>query len=172
MSRWNAVLWLAMLMAATTVTVHAQGHSPEPGYQDDRSTPEAVIGSFYDAINKREYARAYSYWELGAASRELAPFDEFQHGYADTTSVDVTLGDVRTGVGAGQLYFTVPVTLQSTHSDGSMQTFVGCYTLHLGRPQLQAVPPFLPLSIQRASIQEVDPAADTDALMLQSCLPV
>ena len=156
-------------MAATTSGARAQGHSPESGYQDDRSTAEAVIGSFYDAINRREYARAYSYWEPGAASRELPPYDEFQQGYADTMSVDVTLGNVGTGVGAGQVYFTVPVTLQSTHSDGSMQTFVGCYTLHIGRPQLQAVPPFHPLSIQNASIQEVNPSADTDALMAQSC---
>ena len=72
--------------------VLAQDQPPEPGYLDDRSTPEAVISSYFDAVNKREYARAYSYWESGAAERELPPFDEFVAGYADTTSVEVTLG--------------------------------------------------------------------------------
>jgi len=142
---------------------------PEPGYQDDRSTPESVIGSYYDAVNRREYARAFSYWEPLAAANELPPFDQFALGYEDTASVDLTLGDVGTGVGAGQLYFTVPVTLMATLTDESSQTFVGCYTLHLARPQLQAVPPFHALAIQHASIQQVDDSADTAGLMAQSC---
>jgi hypothetical protein len=128
-----------------------------------------VLSSFYDAVNRREYARAFSYWEPEAAARELPPFDQFMLGYADTMSVDLTIGDVGTGVGAGQLYFTVPVALVSTLTDGSQQTFIGCYTLHLSRPQLQAVPPFRPLAIERASIQQVDNDADTAGLMAQSC---
>lgn len=162
-----------MVLALASVTgTAAQGHSPEPGYLDDRSTAESVVDSFYDAVNRREYSRAYSYWETGAAQRELPRFDDFAAGYADTASVDVTQGDVGTGVGAGQLYFTVPVTLVSTLSDGSTQTYVGCYTLHIGRPQIQAVPPFNPLAIQNASIEQVDNDADTATLMAQACPPV
>ncbi|MGH6859926.1 MAG: hypothetical protein ACRECY_06700, partial [Phyllobacterium sp.] len=33
-----------------------------PEYLDDRSTPETVIKSYYNAINRQEYARAYSYY--------------------------------------------------------------------------------------------------------------
>ena len=166
----KAVLLIAVLLLVTQVqTVAAQGRTPEPGYLDDRSTPEAVINSYYDAVNRREYARAYSYWEPAAAQRELAPFDDFASGYADTTSVDATLGQGGSGVGAGQLYFTVPVTLVASMADGSVQTYVGCYTLHLGRPQLQAVPPFHPLAIQRASIEAVDNDAATGDLIAQAC---
>jgi hypothetical protein len=160
-----AVLFLAC--AATEAA--AQGHHPEPGYLDDRSTPEAVISSYFDAVNRREYSRAYSYWEPASAATELPPFDDFVAGYADTASVVVSQGQGGSGVGAGQLYFTVPVTLVATTSDGSVQTFVGCYTLHLGRPQLQAVPPFQPLGIQRAATNQVDNDADTDMLMAQAC---
>jgi hypothetical protein len=169
MARWVAGVGLLLCLAATPMRASAQGHAPEPGYQDDRSTPEAVISSYYDAVNRREYARAFSYWEPSAADRELPPFQDFQQGYADTAFVDATLGDVGSGVGAGQLYFTVPVALVATMADGSTQTFVGCYTLHLARPQLQAVPPFHPLAIQRATIDQVDNDADTAGLMLQSC---
>ncbi|HYY88899.1 MAG TPA: hypothetical protein VFA49_08885 [Chloroflexota bacterium] len=128
-----------------------------------------MISSFYDAVNRREYSRAYSYREPAAAASALPRFDDFAAGYTDTQSVDLTIGDVGMGVGAGQIYFSVPVTLVATQTDGSLQTFVGCYTLHIGRPQIQAVPPFGPLAIQRASIEQVDDDADTAALMAQSC---
>jgi hypothetical protein len=167
----RAFLVAVLLWAMGLADAAAQGQAPEPGYLDDRSTPEAVISSYYDAVNRHEYARAYSYWEPAAAERELAPFDEFVSGYADTASVELTLGEGGSGVGAGQLYFTVPVTLVATMTDGSLQTFVGCYTLHLARPQLQAIPPFRPLSIQRADIAAVDDG-DLAGLMAQACPPV
>jgi hypothetical protein len=169
--RWISAVGLFVCSVVTSTTAHAQGHAPEPGYLDDRSTAESVINSYYDAVNRREYSRAYSYWEPAAAAHELPPFDEFAAGYAGTQNVDLTIGDVGTGVGAGQIYFTVPVTLVATQSDGSLQTFVGCYTLHIGRPQIQAVPPFGPLAIQRASVQQVDNDADAVTLMTQSCPP-
>jgi hypothetical protein len=155
-------VWAAALLLG-------QGTSPEPGYVDDRSTPEAVISSYYDAVNRHEYARAYSYWEPASAATQLAPFDQFAAGYADTASVQLVTGDVGTGVGAGQLYFSVPVTLVAMLHDGSSQTFVGCYMLHISRPELQAVPPFHPLGIQRAAIQQVDDGADTATLMASAC---
>jgi len=171
MRLWIVILGVAVF-ALGPARVSAQDHSPEPGYQDERSTPEAVIGSFYDAVNRREYARAYSYWEPSAAESELPAFDDFAQGYADTSSVDVTMGDVGSGVGAGQLYFSVPVILVATHVDASVQTYVGCYTLPLARPQIQAVPPFRPLAIERANMMQVDNDADTQTLMGQACAAV
>jgi MftR C-terminal domain len=103
MVEWISIFWLLLSLAATSTNVMAQGHAPEPGYQDDRSTAEAVIGSYHDAVNRRENTRAYSYWEPAAAAAELPPFDQFVLGYGDTASVDLTLGDVGGGVGAGQL---------------------------------------------------------------------
>jgi len=146
----------ALLAVAGVAPGAAQEVRPEPGYLDDRSTPEAGIRSYYDAVNNREYARAYSYWEPTAAQRELAPFEDFAQGFADTASMEVTLGAVATDVGAGQLYFTVPISLVASLSDGSSQMFAGCFTLHLARPQLQAVPPFRPMAIQHANIIAVD----------------
>src|SRR5579871_784251 len=96
MRRLSLLVYAAVLLAASAPSAAAQDHQPEPGYLDDRSTPEAVINSYYDAVNKREYARAYTYWEPDAAARELLPFDDWAQGYADTTSVDLTIGDVGT----------------------------------------------------------------------------
>lgn len=143
--------------------------SPESGYLDDRSTATAVIESYYDAINKKEYARAYSYWEPNTPSSQLAPFDQFQQGYGKTASVQLTTGTVGGDVGAGQLYYSVPVVLRTKLTDGSAQTFAGCYILHLGRPEIQTAPPFHPMGIQSAKVQQQDNAAGTSNLLSQAC---
>jgi hypothetical protein len=145
----------------------AGGAQALPDYQDDRSTAQSVMQSYVNAVNRQEYLRAYSYWEPG--SPELPGFDAFAQGYATTASVSISEGDARMDVGAGQLYWRLPVTLVATMTDGSTQTFVGCYQLHLSRPQLQAVPPFKPMGIQRASVSQVDNDADTAALMQTAC---
>jgi len=164
---WSTLVATLLTLAFGLAPVAAEDHPPEPGYLDDRSTPEAVVGSYFDAVNKREYARAYSYWEPAAAQRELPAFDEFVEGYGDTTAVELTLGVVSSDVGAGQLYFLVPVSLIASLSDGSTQTFAGCYTLHLARPQLQAVPPFRPMSIQHANIVQAGDEAEPSAAYCQ-----
>ena len=89
----RVLLVATTLLAVTARIAAAQEHAPEPGYEDDRSTPEATIRSLYDI-------------------------------------------------------------------------------LHLARPQIQAVPPFHPMGIQRASVFEVADDADTATLMQQACGPL
>ncbi len=139
------------------------------GYLDDRSTAEEVIRSYYNAINAKEYARAYSYWEANVDSSQLPPFDQFQQGYSTTENVDLTFGPVGEGVGAGQIYYTVPVELDATSSTNAKQTFIGCYTLHLGRPAIQTAPPFHPLAIQSAKIDQVASIASLQSMLNTAC---
>jgi hypothetical protein len=140
-------------------------------YLDNRSDGAEVIRSFYNAINSRQYARAYAYWEPNTPSSQLAPFDQFQQGYAQTKSVALTIGQVQTDAGAGQRYWSVPTTIVATMNDGSTQTFVGCYDLHLASPDIQTQPPFQPLGIQKANVSEVDNNADTTSLMAKAGQP-
>ncbi len=153
-------------------TVPASSATPGTGvmpadYLDDRSSATEVVHSFYNAINMQQYARAYSYWEPG--SPNVPPFDQFQQGYATTTHVDVTFGTVGSGVAAGNLYFMVPVELNSTTSDKGSQTFVGCYTLHLGQPANQTVPPYHPMAIQKGDIVQADSGANVTDLLAKAC---
>ncbi|MGA7672010.1 MAG: hypothetical protein WBW04_16395, partial [Nitrolancea sp.] len=158
-----------------TATSTTGGGNPQgtPGgqsdYLDDRSTAEAVIRSYYNAINAKEYARAYSYWEANVDSSQLPPFDQFQQGYSTTESVDLTFGPVGEGVGAGQIYYTVPVQLDATSTDNGKQTFIGCYTVHLGRPEIQTNPPFHPLAIQSAKIDQVASIASVQSMLDSAC---
>ncbi len=140
-------------------------------YLDDRSDGAEVVRSYYNAINRSEYVRAYSYWESNLPASTLAPFPQFKDGYANTRSVKLTIGTVTTDAGAGQRYASVPVTLVASMADGSSQTFVGCYVTHLASPDIQANPPFHPMSISRATVKQVDASDDTNAMMATICQP-
>jgi hypothetical protein len=135
-------------------------------YIDDRSDPEALIRSLFNAINRHEYLRAYSYWKDDA---DVGSFADFEAGYAETATVALETGEVAGDAGAGQFNYLVPVTLNVTTTGGEAQTFVGCYHLHLSNPGVQAEPPFIPLGIRAADVQEVAAGADPAALMAAAC---
>ena len=134
-------------------------------YLDDRSNANALIRSYYDAISRQQYLRAYSYWET---SDSLPSFDTFAQGFAGTTDVQVELGTVGGSAGAGQLYWSVPAAVFSTTTAGA-QSFVGCYTAHLARPELQAAPPFKPMGIQAGQLSAVATPAAARAALSTAC---
>lgn len=127
-----------------------------------------MLESLYNAINNRQYARAYSYWE---DSDSLPPFDEFAQGYADTAHVDLTTGAAQPSAAAGNLYYEVPVILHVTQIGAGPQIFAGCYTLHLAQPALQTAPPYHPMAISRGDLQQVQTDADATAIFDKGCQP-
>ena len=138
-------------------------------YLDDLSTPVEVLRSYFNAINRREYVRAYSYWKPSAAAVQLQPYDQFAKGYQDTQSVQLIAGQVISDVGAGQIYYAVPVTLAALTTAGTAQSFVGCYRLHLAQPGNYGASSFEPLTIVSASIRKVSPGTETAGLMSLAC---
>src|SRR2546423_9133624 len=139
--------------------------APTSSYLDDRSNAAALVQSYYNAIGQKQYLRAYSYWETTDA---LPPFATFQQGFADTTDVQVELGSVGGSAGAGQLYWSVPAAVFSTTTAGA-KSFVGCYTVHLARPELQAAPPFIPMSIQTGQLSSIATAAAARSTLATAC---
>jgi len=138
-------------------------------YIDDRSGPAEVMQSFYNAINRKEYVRAYSYWEESAAVAFLPPYPQFEQGYSTTVSAQLTTGEVSSDAGAGQLYYYVPAALVAIQTDATARTFVGCYTLQLGQPSFQGAPPFQPLAIVAADVREVANDADLETELGTAC---
>ncbi len=138
-------------------------------YLDDRSDPVEVLSSLFNAVNRKEYARAYYYWENAGSSKNVPSFDQFQKGYATTDSVQLTTGPVSSDAGAGQIYYRVPAVLIAKLTSGATQTFSACYTLHLSRPEIQATPPFQPLAVQSATAKQVNNGSDATALLKQAC---
>jgi hypothetical protein len=148
----------ALLLASSLAPALAQRDEEQPAtggeayqipYVDDRSTPVAVITSYYNAIGRHEYARAYSYYGKEAAP---ANYGRWERGYADTVAVDVRFGEVSQEGAAGSVYYRVPVKLDVETTDGQRRYFSGCYVLRLANPATQSVP-FVPMHIEAASLR-------------------
>ncbi len=152
---------------ATAVVATDSPVEPQPAYLDNRSTPENLMQSLVNAINRKEYLRAYSYWRDPAAF--LGTFEDFEAGYADTASVELATGEVTADAGAGQWYYSIPVVLTAQMTDGTIQVYSGCYDLHLSNPAIQATPPFVPLGIRSAVVEPVAADADPTEFLARAC---
>lgn len=139
-------------------------------YLDERSEPILVLRSFYNALNRHEYLRAYSYWKDPAYS--IGSFADFETQYQNINTAELITGETTADAGAGQRYYQVPVVVRLTQNGGSIQTYQGCYTLHLSLPGIQASPPFRPLGIHESSLTAADNTTPLiDILSTVNCSP-
>ena len=120
----------------------------EPAYLDDRSTAASLVRSFYNAINRHEFARAYTYFGDSGAPQ---PYSPFAAGYADTASVTVVTGTASSDDAAGSTYYTLPVAIDAVSTSGTHRQFAGCYTTRLIQPANQD-PPVTPMFIYQARL--------------------
>lgn len=136
----------ALFAIAMTAAISPAG-AAEP-YLDDRSTPEALIKSLYNAVSRGEYARAWSYF----GKKPVQSFEAYAEGYADTASVRVIVGIASEHDAGDTIHYYVPVAIEASTGDGSnYQVYGGCYELTLANPQLQGED-FTPLQIAGASL--------------------
>ena len=145
---------------------------PENPYYDDRSTAAAVVESLYNAINRSEYLRAWSYFEHDSTLDQEAltqDFEAFTEGYRNTDNVQLLVGPEITEGAAGTVYYSIPVAIEATNRDGVSETFAGCYTLKLAQPVLQAIPPFQPLAIVEGELEPSEGALET--ILPSQCMP-
>jgi hypothetical protein len=92
-------------------------------------TPASVVRDYYDAIQARDYDRAFALWGNGGTASGKTR-TEFAAGFAQTQSVRVTIGDsTRVEGAAGSQYATLPVTVDAVLRSGEDQHFEGTYTL-------------------------------------------
>ncbi|APG82959.1 hypothetical protein SAMCCGM7_Ch0163 [Sinorhizobium americanum CCGM7] len=139
----------AAALAALSAEVRAQDSVP---YVDDRSDGATLVRSLYNAINRKEYARAYGYF---GDSKPVGEFKAFADGYAKTESVEIRIGEVTTEGAAGSIYSAVPVAIKSVEQQGKIRFFSGCYVARIIDPSLQ-VPPFTPYQIETARLEEAE----------------
>ncbi len=138
----------AFTTAAILAALQAPALAQDEPYLDDRSSPETLLQSLYNAVNRKEYARAYDYF----ATPPAASLDAYQEGYADTDHVALVTGTASSEGAAGSIVYSLPVAIRARASDGGERVFAGCYTLRLSNPQIQGTP-YAPLHIEKAEMK-------------------
>lgn len=120
------------------------GSEPEqPAYLDDRSTPEQLVLSYFNAIDRGEHARAYGYF-----GREFTgSFDSWRAQFKDVTRTAVSFGQMTQEGAAGAIYYQLPVAVDLQKAGGEYHLERGCIALRLAYPAQQERPPFEPLHI-------------------------
>lgn len=148
----RAFFTAAALMAAASA---AFAHEP---YLDDRSTATSVVRSYYNAINSREYSRAWSYRMRVAPDTDwraqYAAYEKFRDGFGNTRShISVRTGTEIEDVAVGTLRYGVPVAIDVVSEDGRHEQFAGCFYLRLSSPVAQDGIPYQPLHIERTAMR-------------------
>ncbi|MFT6489479.1 MAG: hypothetical protein ACJAXQ_000248 [Parvibaculaceae bacterium] len=149
--RKSGVGFVAALVGSLALSPVGAWAEPTPTYLDNRSTPQSLVASYYNAINQKQYVRAYSYFSHGAAP---TGFKAWATGYETTQHVSIKMGDTYPDPGAGQIYWALPVALSVVSTDGPPAVYAGCYHLHLTSVSMQIEPPFVPMSIQSATLKK------------------
>lgn len=138
--------------------------SANPDYEN-RDSPVALLASYFNAVNRKEYARAYRYW--GTPPGNLA---EFARGYADTESVQLIVEPPTVIEGAaGSLYVEIPAVIVAQHRDSRQQTFAGCYTLRKSNLHPPDIPKEDVWHIYQASVKPVANNAAIPQLLIHAC---
>lgn len=131
--------------------------------------------SLYNAINRSEYLRAWSYYDGNAYAHEddadaAADYESFKAGYEETEFVTVLTGTVTEEGAAGSTYFYVPVAIDARNHDGTQAQFAGCFTLRLAQPTNQDAPPYHPMHIVEGTLQPANSTA-LDSILPADCTP-
>jgi len=143
------LLFIAGAVLLTAPGVRAQ--TGEPSYLDDRSSPETLVQSLYNAINRREYARAFSYFGTPPAK----DLESYAAGFEDTESVDVVTGTASEEGAAGSIYYSLPVAILARKAGGAEKVFAGCYRFRFVQPSVQTTP-YMPLQIEGGTLEPSD----------------
>lgn len=129
-----------------------EARAAEPAYYDDRSDAADLVRSLYNAVNRKEYARA---WDYFGEAKPAKTFQDFVKGYATTARVDLETGPVSSDGAAGSIFYNVPVAIRAVAADGTEKVFAGCYTARQVNAAIQE-PPFTPIQLEKGTLEPAD----------------
>ncbi|MFN4271522.1 MAG: DUF1176 domain-containing protein [Aliihoeflea sp.] len=118
-------------------------------FRDDRSSPQALVQSLYNAIERGEYERALSYF----AERPVETAEEFAATFEDMDRISVVTGLSRQeGEGAERVH-EVPLAVEIQGENWESRVLAGCYTV---RAQFSADGSFQPYLIAGGALEATD----------------
>ena len=132
---------------------------PDDDPRDDRNDPVATLAAYFNAINARDFRRAYRFWETPPSA-----FEQFERGFADTARVRLLVEPpARTEGAAGSTYASVPTIIVTTTRSGNERLFAGCYVLRRSNVRDNR------WQISRADVSQFPPGARVSRLVSQGC---
>jgi heat shock protein HslJ len=132
---------------------------PEGPPSDDRTDAIGTLAAYFNAINARNYRRAYRFWESPPSS-----YDQFARGFADTDRVRLLVEpQVRAEGAAGSLYSEINTIIVSTTRGGNERVFAGCYVLRRSNVQDRG------WLIYRADVSQFPSSARISRMLSQRC---
>jgi hypothetical protein len=147
---------MAMLLASSAIVLanpNIEYMNNTSRYMDNRSSPELLVSSLYNAINLRQYSRAYSYLR-----HPTVDLNEYINGFMNTANDELLIGEVDViRAESGRLFFGVPIKLQATDIDGNEQYYSGCYLIAPAMTNRDANFPFIPMGVESADIHKSSP---------------
>jgi heat shock protein HslJ len=139
--------------------------SPATARSEGQCSPVTVLTSFYNAVNAKEYERAYRYWETPPGS-----LDDFARGYVNTASVQLIVEPpMHISGAAGSLYADIPTMLVARQQDGGEQVFVGCYVTRKSNLHPADIPKEEVWRIYKASMSPVPANIPIPKLLARAC---
>ena len=139
--------------------------SPAKPRSEDQCSPVTLLASFYNAVNAKEYERAYRYWETPPDS-----LDDFARGYANTASVQLIVQPpMQISGAAGSLYAEIPTMLVARQRDGGERIFVGCYVTRKSNLHPADIPKEEVWRIYKASMSVVSANVTIPKLLAEAC---
>ncbi len=142
-------------------------------FYENQTDPVKALKSYYNAINRKEYERAYRYF-FGTPnpSPDIAPpYDQFVQGYADTTFTTLAAGKVESEGAAGSLYAVFQAVVAATHTDNSTHVYSGCYIMRRINDGISPNPNDVLWHVYSAKLSEVPANSNVDQLLAQTCTP-
>jgi len=143
-------------------------NSPAKAAEDqceNTSSPVGLLTAFYDAVNSKDFERAYRYWENPPGNSQ-----NFAQGYKDTTSVQLIVQlPARIDGAAGSIYAEIPTVIAARQRDGSERRFVGCYTMRKLNLSPSDVPKQEGWRIYKASVTPIPANAALTNLLAEAC---
>ena len=132
---------------------------PDDRPRDDRRDPIETLASYYDAINARDYRRAFRFWEPAPSS-----FERFTAGFADTDRVRLLVEpSTRREGAAGSSYAEITTIVFATTRAGNERVSAGCYVLRRSNVRDNS------WRIYRADISTMPATARVSRMLSQGC---
>ena len=148
-----------LVLCAALVSLGPTGAEQNVSPGNDHNDPLEMLVSYYDAINTRDYRRAYGLWESPQTS-----YERFVAGFADTDRVRLLVEPPGRSEGAaGSVYAEFTAVVVATTRAGNERVFAGCYTLRKSNVRESS------WRIYRADISTMPAGAQLSRMLSRGC---